>query len=188
MSLQFIQGNAGSGKSTYLYQTIIKEAMKYPKKNYLVVVPEQFTMHTQQQLVFMHPAHSIMNIDVLSFDRMAYRVFDELGTDTLQVLEETGKHLLLRKIVQEQRDNLQVLQKNSRRPGYIAQIKSLISELMQYDISPENLEEMMAHPKMQDNFRQKAGDILVLYQEYRSRLAGKYITAEEILQKLMDVA
>ena len=86
MSLQFIQGNAGSGKSTYLYQNIIEEAIQHPKNNYLVVVPEQFTMHTQQQLVAMHPAHSIMNIDVLSFERMAYRVFDELGTDTLQVL------------------------------------------------------------------------------------------------------
>lgn len=188
MSLQFVQGNAGSGKSTYLYQRIIEEAIQHPKKNYLVVVPEQFTMHTQQQLVAMHPAHSIMNIDVLSFERMAYRVFDELGTDTLQVLEETGKHLLLRKIAQEQKDNLVVLQKNSRRPGYIAQIKSLISELMQYDVSPENLEDMIAHPRMQESFRQKAGDILVLYQEYRSRLAGNYITAEEILQKLMDVA
>ncbi|MDD6195169.1 MAG: exodeoxyribonuclease V subunit gamma [Lachnospiraceae bacterium] len=188
MSLQFIQGNAGSGKSTYLYQNIIEEAIQHPKKNYLVVVPEQFTMHTQQQLVAMHPAHSIMNIDVLSFERMAYRVFDELGTDTLQVLEETGKHLLLRKIAQEQKEHLVVLQKNSRRPGYIAQIKSLISELMQYDISPETLEDMMECPGMQENFRQKAGDILVLYREYRSRLAGNYITAEEILQKLMDVA
>ena len=188
MSLQFIQGNAGSGKSTYLYQNIIEEAIQHPKNNYLVVVPEQFTMHTQQQLVAMHPAHSIMNIDVLSFERMAYRVFDELGTDTLQVLEETGKHLLLRKVVQEQKERLLVLQKNSRRPGYIAEIKSLISELMQYDISPETMEDMMECPGMQESFRQKAGDILVLYREYRSRLAGHYITAEEILQKLMDVA
>lgn len=188
MSLQFIVGSAGSGKSTYLYQNVIEEAIKNPKKNYLVVVPEQFTMHTQQQLVQMHPAHSIMNIDILSFERMAYRVFDELGTDTLEVLEETGKHLLLRKISQEKKDSLEVLSKNVKKPGYITQIKSLISEFMQYDISPETVEEMVEHPAMSKAFKKKTGDILILYREYKNRLEGSYITGEEVLQKLMDVA
>ena len=45
MSLQFVIGNAGSGKSTYLYRHVIAEAIKHPQKNYLVIVPEQFTMH-----------------------------------------------------------------------------------------------------------------------------------------------
>ena len=102
MSLQFVIGNAGSGKSTYLYRHVIAEAIKHPQKNYLVIVPEQFTMHTQEELVAMHPKHAIMNIDVLSFDRVAYRIFDELGTDTLEVLEETGKNLLLRKVAPRQ--------------------------------------------------------------------------------------
>lgn len=188
MSLQFVVGNAGSGKSTYLYRYVTEQAMMHPKKNYLVVVPEQFTMHTQQQLVEMHPAHGIMNIDVLSFERMAYRVFDELGTDTLEVLEETGKHLLLRKIAQDKKEELPVLGKNMRKSGYVAQIKSLISELMQYDISPEDFEEMAAGPMMSEAFRRKAEDILTIYREYCERLQGRYITTEEILQKLMDVA
>lgn len=188
MSLQFIVGSAGSGKSTYLYKQVVNQAIQNPKKNYLVVVPEQFTMHTQQQLVSMHPAHSIMNIDILSFERMAYRVFDELGTDTLEVLEETGKHLLLRKISQEKEDSLEVLSKNIKKPGYIAQVKSLISEFMQYDISPETVEQMLEQPMMSEGFKRKTKDVLTLYREYKNRLEGNYITAEEILQKLMDVA
>ena len=93
MSLQFIIGSSGSGKSCYAYQNIIEQAGLHPEKLFFVIVPEQFTMHTQEELVAMHPKHAIMNIDVLSFDRMAYRIFDELGTDTLEVLEETGKNL-----------------------------------------------------------------------------------------------
>ncbi len=188
MSLQFVVGNAGSGKSTYLFQYVIEEAMAHPKENYLVVVPEQFTLHTQKQLVAMHPGHSIMNIDVLSFERMAYRVFDELGTDTQAVLEETGKHLLLRKIAQEKRDEFSVLHNTINRPGTIAQVKSLISELMQYDISPEDFEEIVHEPGMQRGFSDKAQDILLLYKEYKERLRGHYITGEEVLQKLMEVA
>ena len=77
--LQFILGNSGAGKSHYLYEKIIQESMKHPEINYLVIVPEQFTMQTQQDLCILHPNHGIMNIDVLSFGRMAHRIFEEVG-------------------------------------------------------------------------------------------------------------
>ena len=47
MSLQFIMGNSESGKSYCLYDTVVREAIENPDKNYLVIVPEQFTMQTQ---------------------------------------------------------------------------------------------------------------------------------------------
>ena len=79
MPLKFVFGPSGSGKSTYLYQHVIEESEKNPQENFIVLVPEQFTMQTQKDLVRMHPRHGIMNIDVLSFARLAYRVFEETG-------------------------------------------------------------------------------------------------------------
>ena len=67
MSLQFIMGNSGAGKSRYAYEKILAEAARHPEKNYLIVVPEQFTMQTQKELVSLHPAGGILNIDILSF-------------------------------------------------------------------------------------------------------------------------
>ena len=81
MALQFIFGNSGSGKSRYLYEQIIRESQAHPEKNYIVLVPEQFTMQTQRELVHLHPNKGILNIDVLSFGRLAHRVFGEVGTD-----------------------------------------------------------------------------------------------------------
>ena len=112
MPLQFILGNSGSGKSHYAYQNMIKESMSHPEKKFLVIVPEQFTMQTQKELVSLHPRKGILNIDVLSFQRLAYHVFDEVGADRHTVLEETGKNLLLRKVAIEQQDNLKVLKGN----------------------------------------------------------------------------
>ena len=65
MALQLILGNAGAGKSHYIFEKIIQESMEHPTKQYLIIVPEQFTMQTQKDLVMMHPRHGIMNIDVL---------------------------------------------------------------------------------------------------------------------------
>ena len=49
----------------------VREAIENPDKNYLVIVPEQFTMQTQKDLCLAHPKGGIMNIDVLSFGRLA---------------------------------------------------------------------------------------------------------------------
>ena len=82
--LKFYLGASGAGKSTKLYQDIIERSIKETERNFLIIVPDQFTMQTQMDIVKMHPAHGIMNIDVLSFGRLAHRVFDEVGTDWRQ--------------------------------------------------------------------------------------------------------
>ena len=73
MSLQLILGSSGAGKSHYLYTHIIEESMKNPDRNYIVVVPEQYTMAIQKRLVSMHPRKGILNIDVVSFERLAIK-------------------------------------------------------------------------------------------------------------------
>lgn len=122
MSLQFILGNSGSGKTEYIYRKIVKEAAEDPKKDYLVIVPEQFTMQTQKQLVRLSLNHAIMNIDALSFKRLAYRVFDELGIKNVEVLEETGKNLVLRKIASDNAARLGVMKANMNRIGYVSEV------------------------------------------------------------------
>lgn len=188
MSLQFIFGNSGSGKSTYLYQQVLEEARKNPDKNYLVLVPEQFTMSTQRELVRLQKAHAIMNVDVLSFPRLAYRVFDELGQENLMVLEETGKNLVLRKIAEEKKANLKILGSNMNKMGYVGEVKSLISELSQYNITPDVLQEFLSCADISETLRMKLQDVLTLYEGFRNFLKGRFITSEEILTLLCEVA
>lgn len=83
-----------------------------------MIVPEQFTMQTQKELVSLHPKKGILNIDVQSFQRLAYHVFEEVGADRRTVLEETGKNLLLRKVAIEQQDRLRVLRGKLKKIGY----------------------------------------------------------------------
>ena len=70
MGLQFVFGGSGAGKSTTVYEKVIAQSMQHPEKNYLIMVPDQFTMYTQKQLCMMHPRGGIMNVDVLSFGRI----------------------------------------------------------------------------------------------------------------------
>ena len=101
--LRFIVGASGVGKTQILFEELINRAMKNPDKNYMIVVPEQFTMETQRKVVDMHERGAVSNIDVLSFNRMAFRVFSELGINNLEVLDDTGKSLILRKVIANER-------------------------------------------------------------------------------------
>ena len=188
MALQFVLGSAGSGKSDYVFRKTVKEAQKNLKKNYYVVVPEQFTMQTQRELVRLQEKNSIMNIDVVSFQRLAYRIFDELGKTNMAVLEETGKNLVLRKVAEEQMDDLCVMQGNMKKMGYISEVKSLISELTQYNIDPDTLETFIEEQNMPPAFSYKLQDILTMYRGFRSAISGMYITAEEVLEAFCDMA
>lgn len=188
MSLQFIFGNSGSGKTTYLYKHIVEEASKNPFVNYLVIVPEQFTMQTQRQLVDLAPNHAIMNIDVLSFKRMAYRIFDELGINSVEILEETGKNLVLRKIAQEREEQLSVLRPNINRIGYISEVKSLLSEFVQYNITSTQLNAYVHSDRLPEVLKAKLKDVLVMYEGFEDFMRNRYITAEEILNVLANVA
>ena len=188
MSLQFVLGNSGSGKTEYIYRQIVEQAGEHPKQNFLVIVPEQFTMQTQQKLVELAPNHAIMNIDVLSFKRLAYRVFDEMGRNDIQVLEETGKNLVLRKLARKEEEHLTVFRPNMNRMGYIGEVKSLISELVQYNVSPDRLEEVTKRENLSPVLRAKLGDIVTMYRAFADFMEGSYITAEEILNVLSDMA
>lgn len=188
MALQFVLGSAGSGKSGYVFRKTVKEAQKNLKKNYYVVVPEQFTMQTQRELVRLQEKNSIMNIDVVSFQRLAYRIFDELGKTNMAVLEETGKNLVLRKVAEERMDDLHVMQGNMKKMGYISEVKSLISELTQYNIDPDTLETFIEEQNMSPAFSYKLQDILTMYRGFRSAISGMYITAEEVLEAFCDMA
>ena len=188
MALQFIFGNPGSGKSHYLYEHIIRESMKHPDINYIILVPEQFTMQTQKELVLRHPRHGIMNIDVLSFASLAFRVLEESGNGSREILDDEGKNLILRRLAGKKEDSLKVLKGNIKKPGYISEVKSLISELTQYNVSPEKLDTFLETEDVGETLHLKMQDISVMYHSFSEYLQGQYITSEEVLSLLCDAA
>ncbi len=139
MRLHFLFGRSGAGKTRRLLTNIAERSIAEPERQFIVLVPEQFTSETQRELLHLHPGHATLNIDVLSFARLAHRVFSEVGVPGRQMLGEVGKSLLLERIALEMAGELGVLGHNLTRPGSIAQMKSMVSELLLYGITPEEL-------------------------------------------------
>lgn len=191
MSLQLFLGSAGSGKSYQVYKEVIDQSKKNPELNFLVIVPEQFTLQTQKDIVTMHPEHGVMNVDILSFLRFAYRIFDEVGGGELPVLEDTGKSMVLRKVVSEKRKELILFGTNVKKPGFVDELKSLLSEFYQYNIQSSDILKMQEIAEHKPVLKAKLTDLLTVYQGFQDFMKERYITAEEIftaLYKVMDAS
>ncbi|MGN0204109.1 MAG: helicase-exonuclease AddAB subunit AddB [Coprococcus sp.] len=187
MALQFILGGSGSGKSTQLYKMIIERSMSCPDERILLIVPEQYTMQAQRHIVEAHPCHGVMNVDIISFERLAYRVFDELGRDQKEILEDTGKSMIIRRILSEHKDELFAFRGNIRKQGFVEQVKSMMSELLQYGIKPETLEKKQCELGTESLLYMKLQDICVIYKAFLGAIHGKYMTMEEVPDRLCDI-
>ena len=164
MALQFVLGKAGAGKTRYLYEEVIRRSIEEPDFSYLVIVPEQFTMQAQREMIRLHPNHGMMNIDVVSFKRLAYRVFDELNVRLPAVLDDMGKSMVLRRVMGPCKKSLGLYGGHLGQPGFINQMKSQLSELYQYGVGPEDLKEL---GEQTDNalLAQKPKDLEIIFRQ-----------------------
>ena len=188
MRLQMIAGGSGAGKSYTVYQELIGMSMAHPEQTFLVIVPEQFTMQTQKDLVQMHPRRGLLNLDVLSFNRLAWRVFEEVGGNQYPVLDDLGKTLILQKVIGEQTKHLSVLGGTLKKTGSVEEMKSLISELLQYRVRPEDLEDWKEMLSDRSGLlTHKLEDVRKVYAAFMETLRGSYVTTEEVPERLCAV-
>lgn len=187
MSLQFITGGSGSGKSTMLYRMISKEAAEHPNQKYIVLVPDQFTLETQKTLVELSGRGGILNIDVLSFHRLAYRAFEEVPVFRKTILEDMGKMMLLRKVFSEQKNNLKYFKRGLYKPGFLDECKSFLCEMMQYAIAEDDFDKMEEVLGRESLMALKIQDLRLIYHELKKKMGDTYMMAEELVSQLTNV-
>ncbi len=184
MSLQFILGASGTGKTTYLYRMVTEFGAQNSDTNYYFIVPEQFTLQTQKDLVKCNKAGGIFNIDVLSLARLVHKVFEELGREQRKVLKDIGKSMVVKRVLSECREELLLFGANAGQSGFVEEAKSLISELFQYGVGETELEQLLIEHQGNDLLCKKIQDILILVRKFQEVLGENYMTSEGIYNAL----
>ncbi|MBQ9610063.1 MAG: exodeoxyribonuclease V subunit gamma [Lachnospiraceae bacterium] len=189
MSLQMVLGPSGSGKSYNIYKKIIEDGIKNEDTNYILLVPEQYSMALQKKLVMLHPNKGTMNIDVIGFNRLCFRVFDEQGVKPFKVLEDFGKSMMIRKAAGDKKNELNLYSGNLDKSGFIDEIKSLISEMYQYNISSERVNDVLYRIKDDDENKllyMKLKDVQIIRESFEEKIRSEYIVAEQLIELLAD--
>lgn len=174
MSLRFIYGRAGSGKSYLCLKQIKQKIDDGVTVPLILIVPEQFSFQGEKNLLATVGASGIIKAEVLSFRRMAFHVVNEVGGLTLKHMNAAGRSMLIYNIIRENSDKLKVFTKAAKRQGFVTIISDIITEFKRYNITPElllgcagNMEEEMLKDKLED--------LSLIFGEFEQRLHKGYI-------------
>lgn len=187
-SYDFVFGESKSGKSEYICRWLITEAIKHPDKKYYLFVPEQATLKAQRQIVTLSERHGMLNLDVLSFTLLYYRVVDELGIDTSEPLDEMTKTILIRKASLEAQSEggLKVYGRVLSSRGFIANVKSFFSLIHEYNLDKEKIRLLIQNLK-NIQLKNKLTDILSIYTHFNQKLKDDELIPEEINERLLKI-
>ena len=185
MSLQFVAGPSGCGKSHYVYKRIAEESAKNPDGRFYVIVPEQFSVEAQSLLTRLHPNHVLLNTDVMSFNRLAYRVFEETGITGAPLLEDTGKILVLQKVINDSQNELKVMKGILGKSGAVSRMNATLSELTQYRVDLDEID--TSSGGISNLLKAKIEDIGLIRKRFFEYTKSKYLTAEEVPEVLSRV-
>lgn len=185
LAIHYIVGRSGSGKTMKIYGEI-GQALRSGEKGLILMVPEQFTLQAERDLIQYLDLPGILDVEVLSFSRLAHKVFNEAGGLTRTHINEQGRHMILRRILDEIQDQLTVYKKVSRQNGFIKHINDLLSDLKKHDITPQELAAKAEELEDSVLLAGKLKDTAVIYEAFNRYLADKYIDSEDAINALID--
>ena len=181
MGLKIVYGRAGSGKSTYIFNEISNKIKE--KKKVYIITPEQFTFSQEEKLLKTYGRKSVMEAEVISFERMAYRVINKMQKNRQVVLSNTGKTMLLYSLLEKNKNDLVFLGK-TRQNALI--ITNTITELKKHNITQEDIKKSIE--KIDDPYlKAKLNDILILYSDFQNNIQNQYIDENDSLTILANL-
>ncbi len=178
MSLRLIYGKAGSGKTNYCFNEI-KKRINENEKIY-IITPEQFSFTEEKNLLNAVEQNSVVNAEVLTFGRMAFRIMQDVGGVTKISLSDASTSILLYDVLDREKDKLVFLGKNNKN---IDIVKRIFTELKKHKIKNEQLQDAI---KNTENYvlKKKLEDILLLKKSFELNIPTEYIEGEDTLGML----
>ena len=178
--MNIIYGRSGSGKSEYIYNKI-KEEIKSGIKTY-IITPEQFSFTAEKKLLETLEEGATTTVEVLSFERMAYRVIKEVLGESTKNLINSSKAMIISSLLEEYQSNFNFLSKSMEN---IDMILKQITEFKKHNITVEMLESQIE--KTNDTYlKLKLKDMLFIYSKFEEKIKSDYIDENDLLTLLAD--
>lgn len=171
--LNIFYGRENLDKEKFIYDNIGGRA--------LLVVPDQFTLEAERELIAHSGAKALMDVEVLSLSRLGYRLLEELGGSKRTFIDKYGRHMILSSIAAEEREKLQVFKGLEEKNSFIELVNNFISEMKQFNCGADELAEIARSVPDGSYTQRKLEDLYLLYSEYEAAIRGKYTDSEDYI-------
>ena len=189
VTIRFITGRAGSGKTRACLDEVREELRKSPEGHPLILlVPEQATFQTEYELASTPGLSGFIRVQVISFRRLAYRVLQEVGGAARAHIGELGKRMMLRRLLERRRAELKVFRRSAGLPGFADTLARALGELKTYCAAPEDLDRASYALREAGAglLSDKLDDLSLLYDSLEEALAGRFTDPDDYLNLLAD--
>lgn len=186
MGIRFIFGRSGTGKSRFCLEQIKNNIEKNDNNNKLIlIVPEQYTFDTEKKFLDIVTEKGFLRGEVISFKRMARKVFEECGGRTNTLLSESGRNMLIYKILKDNSENLEYFNRMSKEHGFSSVVSKIITEFKKYNISSEILNAKEVEI-VDEELKKKLNDLKYIYDKFNETLSKRFVDSDDELTILAE--
>ena len=182
MLARFLLGPAGSGKTFRCLAGIRTALLDDPHGPPLVLLaPKQATFQLERQLLAGPDLAGYTRLHILSFERLAAFILQQLGRPRPALLSEEGRVMVLRALLARHRASLQIFHGSAGLAGFARQLSLQLRELQRREFSPELLTELGSGPDLTEPLRRKLRDLALLQRGYLDWLARQNLQDDDCL-------
>ena len=163
--LELLRGSDRTSNSMELLALLCRNA-KAGIGGQILIVPEQYSHETERALCAYGGDTISRYAEVLSFTRLAARVFSVYGGVCEEYLDENGRILTLYLAAQQIREQLKFYAAVMTRPDFLKQLGALMEELLTSCVTPDALHAAAA--QLTGRLAQKVTELALLYESYLS--------------------
>lgn len=185
--IQFYLGRSGVGKSYHMLEEIKAEILAKRNDKLFLIVPEQYTLQGEMDLIRKMGLPGLLDFEVISFNRLISRVIESLGGLQTTSINTLGKTMLLRKIFNAHHDALSVFARAHQQYGFLEEVSETIAELKRASVSPTILLESADQVENNPLVRGKLQDLSLIFNAYQEGMADKYTDDEDRINYVLDL-
>ncbi len=180
MEFKIVYGRSGSGKTTYIFNSI-REKIKGKNKIY-IVVPEQFSFSAENHLLDIIDGNSSVNAEVLTLSRMADRVIENTVGNGKSHLSAIGKSIIIYDVIDSLKNNMNFLSNSDKNLDLATR---MITEFKKHNVKSEDFD--LLEDKIDDKYlKLKLEDSKKILEKYQNRISENYIDEADSLEILAD--
>ncbi len=186
MAIRYVFGRAGIARTDYIINEIAGCLQAENDKPLYLLVPEQFTLESEKNLIKGIGKSGILQAEVLSFNRLAYKVLNETGGRTRNMINEQGKSMVLRKIIDELNPDLSAFAGAARQSGFINIVSDCLSDFKSNNIDGDALQQFIDSLPDDRLLTGKLNDLLLIYKRFNDYLKDSYIDTEDYINLVIE--
>ncbi|MDR1774122.1 MAG: exodeoxyribonuclease V subunit gamma, partial [Clostridioides sp.] len=188
MSVRFIFGRGGIGKTSYILEDIKRRTQNDERSPILIIVPEQYSFSMEKKISKLFTGDvkdKNLRTRVITFNSLGKIVFSEVGGLTKVNIDSSGKNIITYKSFLNISNELEFFSKKTSKAGFVNKISEIIYEFKKYNVNVEKLKESRKDID-DDMLNAKLNDIVKIYEEFEKNLHENYVDSQDTLELLAE--